>query len=258
MKFDNFENILLEDLAWRKKEITELYLIASDNKNEVLFKSLILILYAHWEGYIKHSSKLYIKYISEEKVNICDLTYNFKALALKNNITRVINSQDNLTLGNELKFMEKYELMQYKNFKVKIDISDEFDKSIINTKDNLNPGVFKNILDILGLKYLEPFESREKYIDKNLLGNRNAIGHGSKFDSDDKNDFKLCIEDLSLLKQFILEVLDFYTNMMFEYIENKFYLLENFTRKLDYDNEKNIEFDRILKLLEKQNENNAI
>lgn len=67
MKYEQFENLLDEDLAWRKVEISELLLLAKESEKETIFKSLILLLYAHWEGYIKKSSKLYIKYISEEK-----------------------------------------------------------------------------------------------------------------------------------------------------------------------------------------------
>lgn len=254
MKYDDFEKILLEDLAWRKKEISEMYLIASDKGNEVLLKSLILILYAHWEGYIKQSSKLYIKYICEEKVHLCDLTFNFKAIVLKLNISNVINSKENFTLSNEVKFMEKYEKMQEKRFKVNIDINNEFDKSIINTHDNLNPKVFKNILNILGLKYLDSFASRQKYIDMHLLGNRNAIGHGSKFDTENQDDFELSIEDIGKLKQFIIEVIDFYTVMMLDYIGSEYYLVNNELEKEEYDCEKNKEFDELLKKIEKADE----
>lgn len=253
MRYEDFEKILQDDLAWRKKEISELYLIASDKQNKVLLKSLILVLYAHWEGYVKQSSKLYIKYICEKKVHLCDLTSNFKAIALKLNISNIVDTKEKFTLSNEIRFMEKYEDMQVKKFKVKMDINDEFDKKIINTHDNLNPKVFKNILSILGVKYLDSFASREKYIDKNLLGNRNAIGHGSKFDSENQENFELNINDVGVLKKFIIEVLDFYTNIMLDYIIDEYYLIKNSENKDKYDVEKNCEFEKIIEKLEQTN-----
>jgi hypothetical protein len=69
MKYEQLENLLDEDLGWRKVEISDLLFLAKETQKEVVLKSVILLLYAHWEGYIKKSSKLYIKYISEKKLN---------------------------------------------------------------------------------------------------------------------------------------------------------------------------------------------
>lgn len=54
MKYDQFEKGLVDDLTWRKKELTALMFIAKKNEHEeAILKSIILLLYAHWEGYIK-------------------------------------------------------------------------------------------------------------------------------------------------------------------------------------------------------------
>ena len=250
MKYDDFEKLLYDDLSWRKKEISELFLLASDKKNEVLFKSMLLILYAHWEGYIKKSSMLYIKYICEKKVNICDLTSNFKAMVLKAHIAPIIDGKEKLNLTSEMQFMDKYHRMEQKRFKISIDIHNEFDSIIINTHDNLNPKVFKNILNILGVKYIDSFSTREQYINSSLLGNRNAIGHGSKFNKDTQDNFDLCIHDVEKLKSFIVETLDFYTNMLLHYIEKEFYLEANEGIKEQYNDEKNEEFKEIIKRID--------
>lgn len=84
MKCEQFTNYLEEDLAWRKKELSSLILIAEGHEdNKAILKSIILLLYAHWEGYIKKSSKIYITYITESKKRINELTQNFKAVSLK-------------------------------------------------------------------------------------------------------------------------------------------------------------------------------
>ena len=62
MKYEQLENLLDEDLGWRKVEISDLLFLAKETQKEVVLKSVILLLYAHWEGYIKKSSKLKIKF----------------------------------------------------------------------------------------------------------------------------------------------------------------------------------------------------
>jgi hypothetical protein len=57
MKIEELEEALQKDLAWRKKEVSDLWLICQEKNIEVILKSFLLILYAHWEGYIKQSSK---------------------------------------------------------------------------------------------------------------------------------------------------------------------------------------------------------
>ncbi|MFT5874698.1 MAG: hypothetical protein ACI8WT_003669 [Clostridium sp.] len=252
MKYDDFEELIYADLSWRKKEISELFLLTSDKKNDVLFKSIILVLYAHWEGYIKRTSKLYILYISKKKINICDLTINFKAISLKTDISSTIDGKEKLNLSKELEFMIKYRNLHTKRFKVAISMEDEFDADIINTHHNLSSKVFKNILNIMGIKYVDAFRSREKYIDSSLLGNRNAIGHGNKFDKNKHDDFDLCIDNISELKAFIIQILDFYTNMLLDYIGQEFYLEGKDSEKNIYDKEKNTEFEKILARIEEE------
>lgn len=58
-----------EDLAWRKKELTDLKYIIDTKSLSLVRKSLlgrcgIAILYAHWEGFIKKSSLRFLEFIS--------------------------------------------------------------------------------------------------------------------------------------------------------------------------------------------------
>src|SRR5690554_1084686 len=108
MNYEQLEDFLDDDLNWRKREITELLFIAKEKNSEVIFKSLILLLYSHWEGYIKKSSKLYFKYIVEKKIVLRNLSPNFKAAALKNNINQCFDSKDSINLSKELSFISKY------------------------------------------------------------------------------------------------------------------------------------------------------
>ena len=57
------------DLAWRKKELSEIKALIetrrfSSQRHRALVRSGILILYAHWEGFIKSASRYYLEYVS--------------------------------------------------------------------------------------------------------------------------------------------------------------------------------------------------
>lgn len=80
---EEFDDELDSDMSWRKKEISVLYMLAQKKDDEVLLKSLILLIYAHWEGFIKRSSKIYLKYISDKNIKIDRLENNFHAITLK-------------------------------------------------------------------------------------------------------------------------------------------------------------------------------
>jgi len=227
MKINQLEGLLEEDLGWRKKEISTLILIAKSSNEEVILKSIILLIYAHWEGYIKKSSKLYLKYISESKKNLCELTDNFKAVALKNIISQCFVSKDSLTLQNEISFINGLAKAEKKKFKLAIDIDNDFDSSIIDTNSNLKPKVFKNIISIIGLNYKSQIASKETYINSQLLANRNMIGHGSKYVKDLNNDFNLEIKDIEKLRDIIFSIIDNYREELVEYSKEEYFLNSN-------------------------------
>tara|TARA_Y100000994_G_scaffold152481_1_gene124871 strand:+ start:591 stop:992 length:402 start_codon:yes stop_codon:yes gene_type:complete len=107
------------DLGWRKKEITNLLLLENEKNRHIIFKSALLLLYSHWEGFVKNASKAYLEYVSSKKINIEMLTDNFKAIALKGLMREVTKSSESLTLINELKFIKKVNGEKYTPFSVK-------------------------------------------------------------------------------------------------------------------------------------------
>jgi hypothetical protein len=250
MKYEQLENLLDEDLGWRKVEISDLLFLAKETQKEVVLKSVILLLYAHWEGYIKKSSKLYIKYISEKKIKLTDLCYNFKAVALKVHVSKCIETKDNLTLANELTFVSSFLKFENKKFKVEINLDNDFDSGIIDTKSNLKPKVFKNIIEILGLNYKNALKAREHYINSHLLANRNAIGHGNKFDSTNQVDFSLSIKDIEKLKTIVFSIIDNFKEELLEYIYNKYYLETNQAKKIEFEYKKEVELEKLFASIE--------
>lgn len=225
MKCEQFTNYLEEDLAWRKKELSSLILIAEGHEdNKAILKSIILLLYAHWEGYIKKSSKIYLKYIAESKKRISELTQNFKAVSLKKMIAQCIENTEHLTLQNEITIINKLEKLENINFNVDIDVDNDHDSSIIDTAGNLTPKRLKNIHAIIGLKYKPPLQLKENHINAHLLKNRNLIAHGGKYIEKEDEDFSLELEEIKKLRDIVLSIIDNFKDELIEYVEKEYFL----------------------------------
>ena len=239
MKADKFIDLLDDDLAWRKKEISDLVMIYKKGEQEILMKTLILVIYSHWEGFIKNSSKLYLRYISELEIELGTLTYNYKTISVKELIAECMKSKDTRTLQNELTFIKKYKSMDVVKFTISKDILSDKDKSFINTQDNLSPKAFFSICQILGLPEKEAIKTKEKYLDGFMLRNRNAISHGSEIEGGD--DYELTISRITALKNIILAIMDRYKEDLAEYAQKEYFLEKKTKKKAAYDKESNEE-----------------
>lgn len=250
MTIQEFEDSIINDWTWRKREVSDLILFAEKEENTVLLKSIILLLYAHWEGYIKKCSKTYLKYICEHKPLFKNLTDNFKAIALKGISKELVNSSETLNLKNEFEYIERFKNIDDLGVdkKIKIDLENEKDKNIINTQDNLNPDVFKSILKIIGLEYKKQYESKEIFINSYLLTNRNSIGHGSKELFKDE-EFELEIKSLKKLRDVTIVIIENFRDELIEFAKNELYLKVNMEKAgevaLEFENKIKAEFEEI-------------
>lgn len=255
MNHNELEDLIIEDWTWRKKEISDLILIAEQAEGIVILKSIILLLYAHWEGYIKKSSRVYLKYITNNKIKVCDLTENFKAIALKGISKETLNAKETLSLINELKLIKRYsEISDFTIDKlINIDLSVEKDKSIVDTQDNLNPTVFKNILAIIGLKYNNQYEIRKAHLDNELLAYRNSIGHGNKRLSKD-SDFNLQLFAIKKLRDVMYSIIENFRDEIIYYSKEKYFLKENEHKIDEYTIEREMQLEAIFKEIESRYE----
>ena len=93
---EKLEELLMQDLAWRKKEMFSLkILVEKDEVNEpILLRAGIALLCAHFEGFIKRASNCYIGYVAEQKKLYSELKENFTALKMEKEFN--LNSASNL------------------------------------------------------------------------------------------------------------------------------------------------------------------
>lgn len=161
--FDSLE----KEIAWRKLELQSLSTMQQEAVGGILtclIRASVVMLYAHWEGFIKNSSEMYLEYIQSRYLTHGELQCNLAAVSLKKYIL-------------DLRDTKRYSLIT-SAYKI---ISDSGSNrahipSSVHTKSNLKKDIFEEILHLLGLD-IDPYSTALNFIDS-LVETRNSIAHG--------------------------------------------------------------------------------
>ena len=144
---EQLEEILMADLAWRKKEMLALrILVENDSTNEhILIRAGMALLCAHFEGFIKKASNCYIVYVSEQKIAYKDLINSFTVLKMSKEFVNCAKSEKNSVRS---KLIRKYQDIENIKFEEKYDL----DKPYISTHSNPKMDELREILCTLGIE----------------------------------------------------------------------------------------------------------
>ncbi|MBP0017286.1 MAG: hypothetical protein J7647_06965 [Cyanobacteria bacterium SBLK] len=192
---------LAEEIVWRKKELSAIKSLIERNdfspqKQRVLLRSGICILYSHWEGFVKLAANSYLEYVRLKKLKYKELSSNFLALAMKQKL-------------NEAKETNKPSLyIPVCNFFLsELEEKARLPKDEISTASNLSSKILQEITQILGLDF-SFYSSKEVLIDKQLLGARNTIAHGNYSLTDRKKYIELHKEVIGMIEKFREQIED--------------------------------------------------
>lgn len=179
---NELKDLLDKDFAWRIKELSYILSAVRTDKDTILKTTLrtsVLLLYAHWEGFIKNASSYYLSYVKHQKLTYKELNNCFVALSLKQKI-KVFEATNKATVHTQ--FVDYIQTAE--NLVAKIE-----DLNVIKTGSNLNSLILKEILTTIGMDY-SPYELKANMIDEQLLNYRNTIAHGEYLMVDQK-EYKL-------------------------------------------------------------------
>ena len=168
---DDFSRFVTSDRTWRIREISDLKTaIRSADKNleKVLLRALVTISYAHWEGHVRSSARLYLTHIALRKHPYSMLSPQFLKNYFLPRLTALSTSKGNL--ASKCNLLDEVLSSSNKQF---TRINDD----LVNTKSNLNSEVLREICLICDVPN-EAFVEYEAFIDAILLKRRNAIAHG--------------------------------------------------------------------------------
>lgn len=163
---------LTADLAWRKKELTTLYnnVKTANSKNlPTALRCASVLLYAHWEGFVKNSAESYLTYIKFQRLNLNQVNSNILALSLKQKMTE-------FSLTNKATLHVQFIDFFQNNLNERASFSET---DSIKTQSNLNSIILKEIFATIGLD-ITNYDLKSNLIDKQLLKYRNDIAHGNQ------------------------------------------------------------------------------
>lgn len=165
--------LIQEDSAWRKKEITTIrnrIEIADGEGSAILMRAGILMLYAHWEGFVKYAASAYIMHINERILRFnAQLVPHYLDLIMWRSLQRRGEYPYSKT---PLGFLDALQFW-------KTEPETRLSEDMIDAESNLNSKVLAKILRIIDISAAD-FESKKNLIDEKLLGRRNPIAHGER------------------------------------------------------------------------------
>lgn len=183
---EELSDSLSADLIWRKKELTILKKLVdagTPDRKAMLLRSLVALLYAHWEGFIKNASSRYLEYLSNRRLRYNELTSNFVALGYRRRVADAVEQRNLRSLTGIIDLLrsgldERSRILE---------------EDAISTEANLSSRVLKDITTALGIDY-QPFESKAHLIDDRLLRIRNRVAHGDFLLLDEEGAVELAVE----------------------------------------------------------------
>lgn len=192
-------DFLSGELAWRKKELTDLKILIDDHnlsksKRSVLLRSGVALLYAHWEGFVKGAATAYLQFIAAQRLKNAELALHILAVSARSTLNNATGANDiNAHLLVTQFFVEQSEEEAHIPYKDAIRTS------------NLNYRIFEDIGRMLGLD-LSLASTSHHLIDERLLKNRNMIAHGEFIPIDQQAYDDLHKEIIKLLDLFSNEI----------------------------------------------------
>jgi MAE_28990/MAE_18760-like HEPN len=169
---EQLSDALDKELAWRKKELSAIKLLVDETNSAksrrlAFIRAGVAMLYAHWEGFVREAGRLYLDFVSYQKLRYEQLAVNFLALAVRG-LLRTAQQTDRIKAHIAVSNFFRGELTNSSNLPV---------KDGIRTRANLSSGVLHDIIETLGLNY-SIFATKENLLDEGLLAKRNTIAHG--------------------------------------------------------------------------------
>jgi hypothetical protein len=175
-----------EDLSWRQDELrffqNQLAVLDSESEQERFRRALVLLLYAHFEGFCKFALTLYVDSINKSGITCAEATFAIAAASLAD-LFKALNNPDKKIaefrhvapddsklhrFGRQREFVERTA-----NFAIRpVKVADD----VVDTESNLNPLVLRKNLYRLGFPH-DQFSAYEGNINR-LLEYRNKISHG--------------------------------------------------------------------------------
>lgn len=187
------------EMGWRVKEISAFIMAAKADGAEKKFyiRAGIALVYAHWEGFIKNASELYLNFVHHRGLTYRELKTCFAVFGLKGKLEALSASRKSGPNIAALDF-----IISGLGERAQMKMS-----SAINTESNLTSRVFTNIAASLDIN-AERYSTRFNLIDESLVAKRNQVAHGEHVDLRAKDFVDLANDVLQLMREYKIDLLN--------------------------------------------------
>ncbi len=177
---------LEEDQRWREQEIRFFQnrgsRIRSEEEQDLFRRAVILLLYAHFEGFCKFALTLYATTVNREKIRCGEANYAIAAASLAD-LFKALRDPNKKCPEFRHALPDDAALHRFGRDREFVERSDEFANRhvnipdyVVDTESNLKPVILRKNLYRLGL-FHDQFKGLDSEINK-LLEYRNKIAHG--------------------------------------------------------------------------------
>ena len=171
---------------------------STGDMQETLARSGLVMIYAHWEGFVKSACQIYVKHINERISRYSvKVSSHYGEILIWRSIQKRGEFPHTKSPIGYLDAMSSWKEKSYTTLPT----------DIIDTESNLNFEVFSKILRLLDISST-PFSTKGNMIDEKILGRRNPIAHGErrKVNAEEFNNSESEVRDL--IVQFEMHLLD--------------------------------------------------
>lgn len=196
---DKLSNQLAADRNWRIKEISNLKTsvkLADNVAQPTLLRAMVTICYAHWEGSVKFTASKYMQFVALRKLPYRKLKSQFLTNQFLPSISGMYGKR--ASTSEACKIIEKILSAENNTFS-------QPNAKLINTRSNLNFDVLKDICIVCDID-VSKFISHQTFIDKFLLGRRNAIAHGESLPIEVIDLDRLSNQTITIMRLFSNEI----------------------------------------------------
>ena len=209
----------LEEMRFFKNQLTDL---RTESQRDRHRRALVVMLYAHFEGFWSAAFSIYVKAINTEAIFCKDATPSLVAASLFDLFAGLSDHQKKhpffrSTAPNDSKLHQIHRQVEFLSQlpemeTTKVNIRAE---RVIDPESNLKPDVIRKNLFRLGFQH-DMFKAHEGTVHQ-LLNKRNSVAHGSTRQG-------IEAEEYNKLESAVLEIMDDLVKLLFESLRRKVYL----------------------------------
>lgn len=169
---EGFVDALDADIGWRRVELAAVRTALNRATGPATYtaaRAAVALAYAHWEGYVLGAGRLLVKYVADRRLKYAELADPYVALCVAGRLQSAESSARRIERHIDVVLTLR-----------RADSQAAFPapERVIQAEGNLKSDKFADIARRLGID-AATFELQYKWIDGELLRQRNDIAHGS-------------------------------------------------------------------------------